>query len=72
VTRSRAYDLAATDLRIERRVMPGSPAAALIDASTAAAGYVGARGLGGFTGLVLGPVSQQLVRHAACPVVVTH
>jgi nucleotide-binding universal stress UspA family protein len=68
-----AYDLAATDLKIERRVMPGSPAAALIDASTgAAAVYVGARGLGGFTGLVLGSVSQQLVRHAACPVVVTH
>jgi nucleotide-binding universal stress UspA family protein len=47
------------------------PARALLDLSaTSDLLVVGARGLGGFRGLLLGSVSQQIVHHAACPVVV--
>lgn len=49
----------------------GFPAQALIDASkNADLVVVGARGGGGFTALVMGSVSSQVVQHAACPVVV--
>lgn len=47
------------------------PARGLLDAARGAdLVVVGSRGLGGFTGLLLGSVSQQVTQHAPCPVVV--
>lgn len=52
-------------------VAEGAPAAALLEAAKDAdLLVVGSRGRGGFTGLLLGSVSQQCASHAACPVVV--
>jgi nucleotide-binding universal stress UspA family protein len=58
---------------IERRVAEGAPAAVLVDESRRAdLLVVGSRGHGGFTGLLLGSVSQQCAHHASCPVVIVH
>jgi len=47
------------------------PAPAMVDASKGAfMVVVGARGLGGFRGLVLGSVSRHVVQEAPCPVLV--
>jgi nucleotide-binding universal stress UspA family protein len=60
-------------VEIERRVVEGRPAAVLVDESHGAdLLVVGSRGHGGFTGLLLGSVSQQCAHHAACPVVIVH
>jgi nucleotide-binding universal stress UspA family protein len=49
----------------------GSAAKFLIDASKGAdLLVVGSRGLGGFSGLLLGSVSQQCSLHAHCPIVI--
>jgi nucleotide-binding universal stress UspA family protein len=54
------------------RVLHAAPAESLITSSqTARMLVVGSRGRGGFSQLALGSVSEQCVRHAACPVLVT-
>ena len=62
---------AAAELDIERLAVCDLPARALLDsANDAELVVVGARGMGGFKGLLLGSVSQQVAQHAACPVVI--
>jgi nucleotide-binding universal stress UspA family protein len=61
----------AGDVEIERRVVEGAPGAALVAESRGAdLLIVGSRGHGGFSGLLLGSVSQKCADHAACPVVI--
>ena len=63
--------LTETDLEVRRRVVNGHAAEVLVEASSEAAlVVVGSRGHGGVAGKVLGSVSQQVVAHARCPVMV--
>jgi nucleotide-binding universal stress UspA family protein len=58
---------------VTRRVYRGRPAEALVDESNRAQLIVvGARGRGGFTGLLLGSVSQAVLHHSRCPVAIVH
>jgi len=58
-------------VKAERRVVQGSPRAALVEASQQASLIVmGSRGLGGFAGLLLGSVSRAVTRESECPVMV--
>lgn len=60
-----------TDLRVTQSVMPGNATQVLLEAAEGAALLVvGSRGLGGFSGALLGSVSRHLTEHAPCPVVV--
>jgi len=62
---------AAPDVEVRGVLESGQAAAKLIEAGRSAELIVlGQRGLGGFSGQVLGSVSAQVVAHAPCPVVV--
>ena len=61
----------ASGLDVERVAVNDLPARGLLDsAADADLLVVGARGMGGFRGLLLGSVSQQVAQHAPCPVVI--
>jgi nucleotide-binding universal stress UspA family protein len=61
----------ASPVDVERTAVPGGPASSLVDAADDAdLVVVGRRGLGGFSRLLLGSVSEHVARHAGCPVVV--
>ncbi|MGX1669793.1 universal stress protein [Streptomyces sp. NPDC055400] len=58
-------------VEVQTEVRYGTAASVLIDASQdAAVLVVGSRGLGDFSGLLLGSVAQRCTQHAACPVLV--
>ena len=58
-------------LEVNRILACGPAASTLLEAAKGAdLLVVGSRGRGGFTGLLLGSVSQQVLHHAPCPVVV--
>lgn len=59
-------------VKVSTLIAPGGAARVLCDESkTAELIVVGARGLGGFRGLLLGSVTHQVVAHAHCPVLIS-
>jgi nucleotide-binding universal stress UspA family protein len=65
------YLAAYPHLKVDQLAVRGHPTRALLDASTQGQlVVVGARGHGGFTGLLLGSVGLNLLHHAACPVAI--
>ncbi|MEV6113128.1 universal stress protein [Streptomyces sp. NPDC052109] len=59
------------DVGLRQELVVGHPVQALTDASAGSLGLVvGTRGHGGFTGMLLGSVSQGVLHHARCPVIV--
>jgi nucleotide-binding universal stress UspA family protein len=64
-------DAATRGVAVEPILASGSPVEVLLDAAKGADLLVaGTRGLGGFTGMLLGSVSHHLVHHAPCPVLI--
>ncbi|MFE4971662.1 universal stress protein [Kitasatospora sp. NPDC056651] len=58
-------------VEVRTEVRYGTPAGALVEAARGAELLVvGSRGLGGFSGMLLGSVAQHCTRHATVPVVV--
>ena len=58
---------------VETKLVHSHPVQALLDeADGAELIVVGSRGRGGFTGMLLGSVSQAVLHHATCPVAVVH
>jgi nucleotide-binding universal stress UspA family protein len=56
---------------VRQRAMEGHAARVLLDAAHGAGLLVmGSRGRGGFSGMLLGSVSQHCVQHSPCPVVI--
>jgi len=61
----------APGLPVDTGLLSGSPAVALAAAAGEASMLVvGARGIGGFTAMILGSVSRYVAAHAGCPVIV--
>jgi nucleotide-binding universal stress UspA family protein len=66
------WDRQYPDVTVRRLVIRDRPAHALVQESARAQlVVVGCRGRGGLAGMLLGSVSQALLHHAACPVMVT-
>lgn len=58
------------DVELHHEVVRGHPVQVLTEAAEHALGLVvGTRGHGGFTGMLLGSVSQGVLHHARCPVI---
>lgn len=61
----------ASSVHISQQVAEGSPAQVLLEAAKGAdLLVVGSRGHGGFSGLLLGSVSQHCASHSSCPIVI--